>query len=79
VPANIEMTLDDALGHAEKQIILEALERFKWNRQMSAQALGISRTTLFNKMKRFKLMEHRRQTTGRKPGAKPASRTAHLQ
>jgi len=65
LPTNTELTLDDALGHAEKQIILEALERHKWNRQLCAQALGISRTTLFNKMKRFQLMEHRR-SGGRK-------------
>ncbi len=79
LPANTELTLEDALAHAEKQIILEALERFKWNRQLSAQALGVSRTTLFNKMKRFQLMEHRRQAPGRKPAAKPAGRTASLQ
>lgn len=69
VPVNAEMTLDDALAHAEKQIILEALERHKWNRQVCAQALGISRTTLFNKMKRFQLMEHRRPSAGRRPDA----------
>ena len=76
VPANTELTLDDALGHAEKQIILETLERYKWNRQMSAQALGVSRTTLFNKMKRFQLMEHRRQAAGRKPAAKSPTQAA---
>ena len=58
--ANYDLTLDDALALAEKQILLEALERFKWNRQLSARALGISRTTLFNKMRRFQLMEQRR-------------------
>jgi DNA-binding NtrC family response regulator len=78
VPASTDLSLDDALGHAEKQIILEALERFKWNRQMCAQALGISRTTLFNKMKRFQLMEHRRQTPGRKPGVKAGGQTARF-
>lgn len=66
IPTSTDMTLDDALSHAEKQIVLEALERFKWNRQLCAQSLGISRTTLFNKMKRFQLMEHRRHSPGRK-------------
>lgn len=70
VPANADLTLDDALAHAEKQIILETLERHKWNRQLCAQALGISRTTLFNKMKRFQLMENRRPAAGRKPEAR---------
>ncbi len=69
MPANAELTLDAALAHAEKQIILEALERHKWNRQACAQALGISRTTLFNKMKRFELMEHRRPMSGQRPEA----------
>ncbi len=78
VPTDADMTLDDALAHAEKQIILEALERFKWNRQLSAQSLGISRTTLFNKMKRFQLMEQRRHAAGRKPALKAVGGTAAL-
>jgi DNA-binding NtrC family response regulator len=41
---------------------VETLERFKWNRKMCAQALGISRTTLFNKMRRFNLFEARRHS-----------------
>jgi DNA-binding NtrC family response regulator len=78
MPANTELSLDDALAHAEKQIILEALERCKWNRQMSAHSLGISRTTLFNKMKRFQLMEPRRHSAGRKPSIKLVERSAAL-
>jgi DNA-binding NtrC family response regulator len=77
VPPDTDMTLEDGLAYAEKQIILEALERFKWNRQLSAQALGVSRTTLFNKMKRFQLMEHRRQGAGRKPAAKSVNKAMH--
>jgi DNA-binding NtrC family response regulator len=57
-----DLNLEEALGRAERQILLETLERFKWNRQLSASALGISRTTLFNKMKRFELLDPRRQT-----------------
>ncbi len=55
-----DLTLDEALSYAEKQLLVETLERFKWNRKMCAQALGISRTTLFNKMRRFELFETRR-------------------
>jgi DNA-binding NtrC family response regulator len=72
--ASKDLTLDEALSHSEKQILVETLERFKWNRKMSAQALGISRTTLFNKMRRFNLFETRRQGSVRKAPAKP---TAH--
>jgi DNA-binding NtrC family response regulator len=57
-----DLNLEEALGRAERQILLETLERFKWNRQLSASSLGISRTTLFNKMKRFQLLDPRRQT-----------------
>jgi DNA-binding NtrC family response regulator len=59
-----DLTLDEALAHAEKHILVESLERFKWNRKMCAQAMGISRTTLFNKMRRFNLFETRRHSPG---------------
>ncbi|MEJ2092539.1 MAG: sigma-54 dependent transcriptional regulator [Syntrophobacterales bacterium] len=68
-----DLTLDEAMAISEKQFLLEILERFKWNRKMSAQALGISRTTLFNKMRRFNLFEARRQATLRKTPAKAAA------
>jgi len=68
-----DLSLDDALAISEKQILLETLERFKWNRKMSAQALGISRTTLFNKMRRFNLFENRRQSSARKNSAEVSS------
>ncbi len=61
-PGAGNLNLEEALGLAERQILLETLERHKWNRQLSARALGISRTTLFNKMKRFQLFDPRRQT-----------------
>jgi DNA-binding NtrC family response regulator len=54
------LTLEEAMDQAERQIILETLESFSWNRQLSARTLGISRTTLFNKMRRFQLVDPRR-------------------
>jgi DNA-binding NtrC family response regulator len=68
-----DLTLDEALAYAEKHILIETLERFKWNRKMCAQALGVSRTTLFNKMRRFDLFESRRQSPTRKNASKPSS------
>jgi DNA-binding NtrC family response regulator len=69
-----DLTLDEALAYAEKHVLLETLERFKWNRKMCAQVLGISRTTLFNKMRRFDLFESRRQSpAARKGSGKPSS------
>jgi two-component system response regulator HydG len=45
--------LKSALTHPERQIILEALEANGWNRQDTARILGINRTTLYKKMKKF--------------------------
>ncbi len=54
------LTLETAIDQAERQILLETLESLNWNRQLSAKSLGISRTTLFNKMRRFNLVDPRR-------------------
>lgn len=44
--------LKAALANPEKQLILDALESHGWNRQDTAAALGINRTTLYKKMKK---------------------------
>jgi DNA-binding NtrC family response regulator len=54
------LSLEEALAVAEKDILLNTLESLNWNRQLSARTLGISRTTLFNKMRRFQLVDPRR-------------------
>ncbi|HLQ45279.1 MAG TPA: sigma-54 dependent transcriptional regulator [Planctomycetaceae bacterium] len=46
-------SLKSAMIAPEKQLILEALEANGWNRQGTADMLGINRTTLFKKMKRY--------------------------
>jgi two-component system response regulator HydG len=56
------LRLEELMDRAEKQFILETLESFSWNRQLSARTLGISRTTLFNKMRRFQLVDPRRSS-----------------
>jgi DNA-binding NtrC family response regulator len=45
--------LKAALQNPERRLILEALEAHNWNRQETADALGINRTTLYKKMKRY--------------------------
>ncbi len=50
-------SLKQALSAPEKQLILEVLEANNWNRQLTAAALGINRTTLYKKMKRLGLEE----------------------
>jgi len=39
----------------EKDLILETLKENKWNKTLVAKKLGISRTTLYEKMKKFKI------------------------
>ena len=49
------MSLKGALAGPEKNIIRQALEANHWNRQATAKALQINRTTLFKKMKHYGL------------------------
>lgn len=42
-----------ALADPERQIIIDALEQNGWNRQETARLLGINRTTLYKKMKKY--------------------------
>lgn len=51
----VGQTLKDALEGPERQIILEVLESNGWNRNATADTLGINRTTLYKKMKRLGL------------------------
>ncbi len=48
-------TLKEALEGPERQIILEVLKSNGWNRNATADSLGINRTTLYKKMKRLGL------------------------
>lgn len=48
-------TLKQALEGPEREIIRAALEANNWNRQETAKALDINRTTLYKKMKRYGL------------------------
>ena len=56
-----DMTLREALIEPEKNIIRQALEANHWNRQATAKALDINRTTLFKKMKQYGLYEEARR------------------
>ena len=48
-------SLKGALAAPERQIILDALETNGWNRQNTAKTLGINRTTLYKKMKKYEI------------------------
>ena len=53
------MTLDAALERPEREIIEAALLRNDWSRQETARELGIDRTTLYKKMRKYGLGGHR--------------------
>jgi len=58
IPGNLQArisaaNLKSALAAPEREIIIEALERNGWNRQNTAKLLGINRTTLYKKMKKY--------------------------
>jgi transcriptional regulator with PAS, ATPase and Fis domain len=50
-----QKTLKEALEGPERQIIREVLDSNGWNRNLTADQLGINRTTLYKKMKRLGL------------------------
>lgn len=56
-------TLKEALEGPERAIILEVLQSNGWNRNQTADQLGINRTTLYKKMKRLGL-EDREEVSG---------------
>ncbi|MFW6032820.1 MAG: sigma 54-interacting transcriptional regulator, partial [Phycisphaeraceae bacterium] len=49
--------LAEAMEEPERQILLAALEANAWNRQETAAELGINRTTLYKKIKQYRLDE----------------------
>jgi len=49
------MSLKEIMLEMEKQVILSALKENNWNRTVTAQQLGISRRTLYDKIKQHRL------------------------
>jgi transcriptional regulator with PAS, ATPase and Fis domain len=54
--------LKDALRDPEKKIILDALEKCRWNKKEAAELLGINRTTLYKKMSQFGIAPNPKKT-----------------
>ncbi len=50
------VTLEDRVEEIERRIIEESLQRHNFHRADTARELGISRVTLYNKMKKFGMM-----------------------
>jgi len=53
VESSSTRSLKESLEAPERQIILNVLEANQWNRQATAETLGINRTTFYKKMKRL--------------------------
>jgi DNA-binding NtrC family response regulator len=51
--SGLASSLKSALALPERQIIIDALSAHGWSRQETAKALGINRTTLYKKMKKY--------------------------
>ena len=54
-PTSRKQTLKEALEGPERQIIHQVLRENNWNRNATAEQLGINRTTLYKKMKKLDL------------------------
>jgi len=52
---NLEERVHSMTEQIELQIILKTLKEVNWNRTKAAEKLGISRKTLFNKMRRYRI------------------------
>ena len=50
---HVKIALDQAVADCEKATILNALKNYDGHKTKTAAALGISRATLFNKMKKY--------------------------
>ena len=68
-----KQTLKEALAGPERQIILQVLRDNGWNRNLTADQLGINRTTLYKKMKRLGLEDPRQAEMPWQPPATSAA------
>jgi len=51
--------LKQSLSLAERNLILRALEKTGWVKKEAAKLLGITRTTLYRKLKQYKIQLER--------------------
>ena len=56
-PSPEDTSLKELLAAKEREIIIETLNRHRWNKGRAAAALGISRPTLFRKMRAYGLLD----------------------
>lgn len=56
--ASFAVELTGTIQENEKNLLTETLEECDWNKKMAAQRLGISRATLYNKLKKYQIFKH---------------------
>ncbi len=56
-PRHSRMTLEQRIDEVENRVIAESLERHNYHRTDTARELGISRVTLYNKMKKYSMLK----------------------
>ena len=54
---NLDLDRKKSINQTEKEVILQALKKSKGNRTKAAELLGVSRTTLYQKMKKYQIKE----------------------
>ncbi len=54
--ANAVVSLKAALKEPEKVYILRVMEEMRWNKMKAARKLGVNRTTLYNKLRKYELL-----------------------
>jgi PAS domain S-box-containing protein len=55
--SHVSIDRKKSINQTEKEVILQALKKSKGNRTKAAELLGVSRTTLYQKMKKFEIKE----------------------
>ncbi|MEQ1757405.1 MAG: sigma-54 dependent transcriptional regulator [Vicinamibacterales bacterium] len=70
-PQEFSIPPNRTLAEIERMAILQTLQRTKWNKQETAQILGLYRPTLYSKMKKYEIKDERAQhrSSSGKPSA----------
>jgi transcriptional regulator with PAS, ATPase and Fis domain len=55
LPAVENSLPDESFGISEKDMLLDMLQKYSWNKGKTAAALNINRTTLWRKLKKYNL------------------------
>jgi len=49
--------LNESLGRLEKRVILDALRGHNWSKTETAKSLGVSRSTLYRKLNKYRIKD----------------------